>query len=88
MRGAALAVALACGCAHGPSLDALAPVDLRANILKSDRPKLLKALEKFEDKVNVFSGLKVHLDGRPAVTHRWNGQGDLTCGPVSVGFAV
>jgi hypothetical protein len=30
MRGAALAVALACGCAHGPSLDAVAPVDLRA----------------------------------------------------------
>src|SRR5688500_2716420 len=30
MRGAALAVALACGCAHGPSLEALAPVDLRA----------------------------------------------------------
>lgn len=29
----------------------------------------LKALEKFKDKINVFSGLKVHLDGRPAVTH-------------------
>jgi hypothetical protein len=29
----------------------------------------LKALEKYKDKINVFSGLKVHLDGRPAVTH-------------------
>lgn len=32
---------------EGRALAERAPVDLRANILKSDRPKLLKALEKF-----------------------------------------
>jgi hypothetical protein len=29
----------------------------------------LMALDKFKDKINVFSGMKVYLDGRPAITH-------------------
>jgi hypothetical protein len=28
-----------------------------------------KALEKYKDKVNLYTGMKVHLDGRPAITH-------------------
>jgi len=28
-----------------------------------------KPLEQFKDRINLYSGLKVHLDGRPAITH-------------------
>lgn len=33
-------------------------------------------------------GISLSLNGRPAVNQRWNGQGDLTCGPVSVRLYV
>ena len=33
-------------------------------------------------------GIALSLNGRPAVGQRWNGQGDLTCGPVGVRLYV
>lgn len=29
----------------------------------------IKPLDRFKDKINVYSGMKVHLDGRPSITH-------------------
>jgi hypothetical protein len=39
----------------------------------------LKALEKYKSKINAYSGMKVHLDGRPAVTH-FTGNMSVLCG--------
>jgi signal transduction histidine kinase len=33
-------------------------------------------------------GISLSLNGRPPVVQRWNGQGDLTCGPVAVRLFV
>jgi hypothetical protein len=44
-------------------------------------PEDLRALEKFKKKINIYSGLKVHLDGRPALTHFTGNIAQLTGEP-------
>ncbi|HWW86532.1 MAG TPA: DUF1552 domain-containing protein [Vicinamibacterales bacterium] len=35
-------------------------------------------LDRFKDKINIYSGMKVHLDGRPAITHFSGNMATLT----------
>lgn len=55
--------------------------ELRADFLE-------RAPYRVEAEFDGSQSISLSLDGRPSSAHRWNGQGDLTCGPVSVRLYV